>query len=606
MKRIKLRYLILSLLLLVCISYACKKEFLDIPPVGSLNPSIVANLQGVQGLLIGAYATLDGYPGNGDGGWGGAISNWTFGSIAADDAYKGSTTDDQGDIIPLETWTTNPSNGYTAGKWTNCYYGVQRANDVLRILPLAKDIPTDQVAQITAEARFIRGFQQFELKKVFGNVPYIAETVTGDTSAPASVSNISGSGYVDIWPDIEADFKFAMENLPETQPQVGRINKWGAEAFLAKVYMFQKKYTDAKPLLDELISSGTTSDGLKYDLINYSSNFNPAQNHKGDAEAVFNVQMSVNEGSGNAQNNNQGVANGNYGDLLNFPYNAGPGACCGFFNPSQSLANAYKTDANGLPLLDESYNSGGNVNTSTGPYTGNLDSRIDWAIGRKGIPYLDWGPHPGDAWIRDPANDGHFNAKKNVYAKSQQGSLSSTESYWAATELTANNVNIIRFADVLLWAAEADLATGDPATALTLVNRVRARAADPKGWVYAGGAAYSPSSGTYSPQTTPAAKYKVGLYPAGAFADPVYAMKAIIFERRLELSMEGQRFFDLVRWGIAAPVLNAFVAHEQSVIPYLNGAKFTAGKSEYFPIPQSQIDAVNASGTVYLKQNPGY
>jgi hypothetical protein len=157
-----------------------------------------------------------------------------------------------------------------------------------------------------------------------------------------------------------------------------------------------------------------------------------------------------------------------------------------------------------------------------------------------------------------------------------------------------------------LWAAEADLATGDPATALTLVNRVRARAADPKGWVYAGGAAYSAASGTYAPQTTPAAKYKVGLYPAGAFADPVYALKAIIFERRLELSMEGQRFFDLVRWGVAAPVLNTYVAHEQSVIPYLKGAKFTAGKSEYFPIPQSQIDAVNASGTVYLKQNPGY
>src|SRR5690348_6994150 len=149
--------------------------------------------------------------------------------------------------------------------------------------------------------------------------------------------------------------------------------------------MFEKKYSDAKPLLDELISSGTTSDGVKYDLINYSSNFNPAQNHKGDAEAVFVVQMSVNDGSGNAQNVGLGVANGNYGDLLNFPYNDGPGACCGFFNPSQNLANAYKTDAAGLPLLDESYNNGPDVHTATGPYTGNLDARIDWAIGREGI-----------------------------------------------------------------------------------------------------------------------------------------------------------------------------------------------------------------------------
>ena len=606
MKRNKLRHFILGFLLITSIGYACKSEFLDIPPVGTLNPSIMANMQGVQGLLVGAYATLDGYPGNGDGGWGGAISNWSFGSVAADDAYKGSTPDDQPDVVPIQSWTTNPSNGYTIGKWTNSYYGIQRANDVLRILPLATDIPAAEGTVITAEARFIRGFHHLELKKVFGNVPYVGENITGDTTGPAAVTNMSGSGYVNIWPEIEADFKFAMENLPATQPQVGRINKWGAQAFLAKAYMFQKKYDAAKPLLDELISSGTTSDGIKYDLINYSSNFNPAQNHKGDAEAVFVVQMSVNDGSGNAQNVGLGVANGNYGDLLNFPYNDGPGACCGFFNPSQNLANSYKTDAAGLPLLDESYNNGPDVHTAAGPYTGNLDARIDWAIGREGIPYLDWGPHPGDAWIRDVPNDGHFNAKKNVYAKSQKGTLSSTESYWASTELTANNVNIIRFADVLLWAAEADLELGDPATALTLVNRVRARAADPKGWVYAGGATYSASTSTYAPQTTPAAKYKVGLYPAGSFANKDFAMKAIIFERRLELSMEGHRFFDLVRWGIAAPVLNAYAAIEQDVVPIYKGAHFTESKNEYQPIPQSQIDALGASGTPYLKQNPGY
>src|SRR5690242_12640017 len=395
-----------------------------------------------------------------------------------------------------------------------------------------------------------------------------------------------------------------MQNLPATQPQVGRANKWAAQAFLAKCYMYEKKYSQAKPLLDELISSGTTSDGVKYDLINYGSNFNPAQNHKGDAEAVFVVQMSVNDGSGNAQNNGQGVSNGNYGDLLNFPYNNGPGACCGFFNPSQDLANAYKTDANGLPLLDGSYDSGTDVGGST--YTGTLDPRIDWVMGRKGIPYLDWGPFPGDSWIRDPANDGHFVPKKDIYAESQKGSLSSTESYWASTELTANNVNVIRFADVLLWAAEADVKTGDPADAVTLVNRVRDRAADPKGWVYGGGAAYDPGSATYSPQTTPAANYHIGDYPAGAFADPVYAMKAIMMERRLELAMEGQRFFDLVRWGVAADVLNAYQAYIKNYVPYYQGAHFTAGKNEYYPIPQSQIDAINSSGTVYLKQNPGY
>lgn len=608
MKRFRIKHVLLLVATISCIGYACNKSFLEVPPVGTLNPSIMANLQGVQGLLIGAYASLDGYPGNGDGGWGGAISNWTFGSVAADDSYKGSTSDDQQDVTPLQTWTANASNGYVSGKWQNSYYGIQRANDVLRILPLAKDISASEVDIITAEARFIRGLHHFELKKVFGNVPYVGENITGDTSLPVSVANFNASGYVNIWPQIEADFQFGVDKLPETQPQVGRANKWAAQAFLAKCYMFEGKYDLAKPLLDALISSGKTSDGLKYDLINYYSNFNPGQNHKGDAEAVFTVQMSVNEGSGNAQNAGLGVANGNYGDLLNFPYNAGPGACCGFNNPSQSLANAYKTDANGLPLLDESYNTGKNVSDpdAANTYTGTLDPRIDFSIGRKGIPYLDWGPHPGDAWVRDPAQNGHFNPKKNVYALSQKGSLSGVESYWASTELTANNVNVIRFADVLLWAAEADLKLGDPATALTLVNRVRARAADPKGWVYAGGATYDASKGIYSPQTTPAANYKIGQYATGVFADPVYAMKAIIFERRLELAMEGQRFFDLVRWGIADVVLNAYAAHEKTVVPTYVGAKFTKGKSELFPIPQSQIDALAGTGTPYLKQNPGY
>jgi len=604
MKRYKIRNLIFATVLLACISYACKKSFLDVAPVGTVSPAILANTKGVQGLLIGAYATLDGYSGNGSGGWGAAISNWTFGSIAADDAYKGSTPDDQPDVVPIEKWTVTSTNSYISDKWRNSYYGVQRANDVLRILPLATDISDADKTTITAEARFLRAFHHFELKKVFNNVPFVDETVTGDTTGPTRLANFNGSSYVNIWPQIEEDFKYAMANLPPTQPQVGRANKWAAQAFLAKVYMFQKKYTDAKPLLDDIIANGVTSDGVKYNLINYASNFNPGQNHTKDAEGVFVVQMSVNDGSGNSQNAGQGVANGNYGDLLNFPYNAGPGACCGFFDPSQSLANAYKTDAtSGLPLANP--DAGNDVSDPTSPYTGTLDPRIDWAIGRKGIPYLDWGPHPGDAWIRDPANDGHFNPKKNVYALSQKGKLSSTESYWASTELTANNVNVIRFADVLLWAAEADAQTGDLPGATTLVNRVRTRAADPAGWVYKGGASYDAGTATYSPQTTPADNYKIGTYTS-TFANATVAMQAIMTERRLELAMEGQRFFDLVRWGVAAQVLNAYAAHEQSVVPVYVGAVFTAGKNEYFPIPQNQIDVLGQTGTSYLKQNPGY
>ncbi|MEO7802081.1 MAG: RagB/SusD family nutrient uptake outer membrane protein, partial [Ginsengibacter sp.] len=300
-----------------------------------------------------------------------------------------------------------------------------------------------------------------------------------------------------------------------------------------------------------------------------------------------------------------GSPNGNYGDILNFPYNGGPGGCCGFYNPSQDLANAYKTDANGLPFLDESYAIGPRVGDSTNSYSGTLDPRLDWTIGRKPIPYLDWGNHPGADWIRNPVHDGLFSPKKNVYAVSQKGAFTDVGSaYWGPTELVANNVNLIRFADVILWAAECAAETGDIPKAMEYVNMVRARAADPTGWVYKG-SAYDAPSATYSNQTTPADKYKVGLYTAATFT-AANAITAVRFEKRLELAMEGHRFFDLVRWGIAAEVINRYIGREKAQRPLKKDAVFTAGKNEYFPIPQGEIDNLNDGGTVRLTQNPGY
>ena len=179
----------------------------------------------------------------------------------------------------------------------------------------------------------------------------------------------------------------------------------------------RQKYTDAYPILQDIIANGKTSAGAKYALNpHFFSNFNPAQ--KNSAESVFAAQTSVQDGSSVAWN---GEPNGNYGDILNFPYTGGPGACCGFNNPSQDLANAFKTDATtGLPLLDTWY-TGLSVSDQYGaPYAGTLDPRIDWTMGRPGIPYLDWGLHPGMGWIRNPINDGNKSPIKNVYAASQK------------------------------------------------------------------------------------------------------------------------------------------------------------------------------------------
>jgi hypothetical protein len=434
---------------------------------------------------------------------------------------------------------------------------------------------------------------------------YVDETVTY-VDGTLYVPNVDASGnFIDIWPKIEADFQFAADNLPNTQPQKGRANKWAALAYLGKVLMFEDKYATAKPILENVIQNGITAQGVKYSLVNFEDNFN-AQTKNGP-ESVFACQMSVNDGS---------ELNGNFGDVLNFPNGAGaPGGCCGFNNPSYNLANAYKTDGTtGLPLLD-TWNNGAGVSDTTNLYAGTLDPRVDWTIGRPGKPYLDWGPH-SKAWIRDISVNGVFNPKKNVYAKSQFGTYSSNEtSFWGATQINANNYTFIRFADVILWAAECEVETGSLTQAETYVNQVRSRAADPTGWVYAGGATYSATSSKYAPQTTPADNYKINTYPAGTFTaqGKDYARKAVRFERRLELAMEGHRFFDLQRWdngtGYMADVLNTYVSVEKNKnsFYYVNPtAKFTKGVNEFYPLPQTQIDLMNSSGKVVLKQLPGY
>lgn len=566
--------------------FNCSDTFLDRPPQGALDETSLKSEKGVNALLVSAYSALDGWTDSWGAGapWPQAGSNWIFGDVTGGDAYKGSDPGDQAEIVPIEKHQGLPTNGYFNSKWLTVYNGVARTNATLNLLSTLTDaqISAANKGKIEAESRFLRAHFHFEAKKMWNMVPYIDDVIAkagGSNPAAFKVEN-----NVDIWPKIEEDMKFAADNLPATMGEVGRANKWAAKAYLAKIYMFQNKMTLAKPILDDVIANGATADGRKYGLhANFHDNFNAET--KNGIESVFAMQASVNDGDADGQN-------GNWGDILNFPYTGGPGQCCGFDQPTQNLVNAYKTSATGLPLLDtfndaDVTNDQGIASTAAfTPYAGTLDPRLDWTVGRRGIPYLDWGKHPGAAWIRDQAYAGPYSPIKRVFYQSQSKSLS-TSTGWAQGP-NANNYTLIRFAEVLLWRAEIAASEGDEPTTRNLVNQIRNRAKTGK---------------KVKDGTADAANYSVEPYTTIAAADLV---KVVRFERRLELAMEGHRFFDLVRWGVADQVMNVYFATEGNKRGYLKGSTFVKGKNEYFPIPQDQIIQSSISNAPTLKQNPGY
>ncbi|MBK8502969.1 MAG: RagB/SusD family nutrient uptake outer membrane protein [Saprospiraceae bacterium] len=583
MKRINfLKRITLTSVAFMLVMMSCKYEFLDVAPTGSLSSALLATKAGIEGVLIGAYGSLKG-EGSG-GGQPAGPNHWVTGTICGGEANKGTDPGDFSSINPVQRYETDPTAGDINGIWRARYEGISRANEVLRLLSLATGISGADAARISGEARMLRGHFYFDLQKHFNKIPYIDETIIA-----SEIGSVPNSGAV--WSQIEADFQFAYDNLPETQAQAGRLNKWAAAAYMGKAKLYQKKFGEAKTWFDNVIANGVTTNGLKYALVDSYSQIYNAENDN-NAEAVMDVESSNNSGS---------VNNSNGFDVLNYPYNTGPdgpGNCCGFNQPSFELANSFRTDPSGLPLLDGSYNSDANAikhdyGVEAGdPFTpdaGNLDPRIDHSIGRRGIPYLDWIAHPGKAWIRSQPYAGPYSPKKYIYYKSQENTFTDGSGWTRGYSIM--NYTIIRYADVLLMAAEAEIEAGDLTKAMDYINQVRRRAANADTFVK-------------NPDGSDAANYVISEYSAAQFADKTSATTALRMERKLELSGEGHRFFDLVRWGIASEVLNAYLQHEgKYLVTMFGGSKFTAGKSEYYPIPQNQIDI---QGSDVLSQNPGY
>jgi len=573
--KLKIGVLLASGAMLVAVS--CSEEFLEVPPVGQLSENQLISLAGLDASLIAAYSQV-----NGRGNRLGSPSNWVWGSIRGGEANKGTDPGDFTTINPIQRFENNAASGEMGSKYNVCYEGIARANSVLRLLKKAgPDVTPTDVTRLSAQARFLRAHFYFELARDYDKTPYVDENVDYGSGLEKVKNDKS------LYPFIVADLEYAISKLPATQPQVGRVNVWAAKSYLAKVYMYTKEYTKAKALFDDVIANGVTSNGLKYGLVPYYDDMFRGKNDN-HQESIWAYQSAANTGS---------VANANPEFDLNFPYNtgpAGPGNCCGFFQPSFTFVNAFRTDANGLPLLDKTYNGAANevkndMGVASGaaftPDAGNLDPRLDHTVGRRGIPYLDWMDHPGQAWIRNQPNAGPYSPKKYVYAKSEAGTFQDNSSWTPG--YTGINFMIIRFADILLLAAEAEIEVGSLEKAREYVNRVRTRAIN---------SFIKRSNGTN------AANYVISTYKT-AWTSKATAQLAVRHERLLELGMEGHRFYDLQRWGTAQAELDFYFAYDGvKLASALGGSKY-ADKFKWVPIPQDQIDLV---GKDILVQNPGF
>lgn len=587
MKKTIITFVLIGIMVFI---QSCSEDFLTKEPTGSAAGTIFDDAKGIDALLTGTYAIV---PGSSlwDVSWGASIHNWTYGSAASDDAYKGSEVTDQAPANDIEKWNVQPNNPYPDDKWKlTLGMGVFRANEALKVVANVEEIGNitgEEADSFRAELRFLRALFNFEAWLVFGD--YIP-IVTEETEDPSQVSNENPAGAV--LEHIINDLEFAWTNLPETQSQPGRATRYAAMALGARAYLQDLQYSNAKPLLDDIIASN------QFTLMErFIENFEIETNN--NSESIFEVQANVND--------IEESLNAEMGIGLNWPHGGDIGMCCGFHQPSQNLVNAYKVDENGLPLFDTFNDSdlandaGIDSDETFVPDDHPVDPRLDFTVSRRGIPYKDWGVNRGKSWIRNQADGGpYLPVAKPFFKKSERLSLSTTTGW--QTGINANNYRYLRYSHVLLWRAEVAAFEGDLEYARELVNTIRERAGNDmvmgRVLVYELPESFYPwgEEGDID-WDQPAANYQIGLYESFANADE--AMTAVQWEQRLEFATEGMRFFDLRRWDnlpnkiggkSMAEILNEFAAADTRVrSDFMKGVSFN-NDAKYMPVPQSQLD----------------
>ena len=574
-----LKTLFVASFAIFALTVACDDEFLTKEPQAALSGPALNNAAGVEGKLISAYSTLSGYGMDGGGTWYYSTWAWIFGSISSDDALKGTDAGDQPEHSFIETYDFNTFNVHNRDKWRSGYWGAARANDVIQSAEAAEDISATRKAEIIGEAKFIRGWQHFEMQKMYRTPKYVgSENFSLDDLDASKVPNTGK-----IWAQIEQDFADAAAALPATQGQVGRASKWAAKAYLAKAKIYQSDWSGAEPILMDIINNGP------FELVdNFEDNYLVAT--RNNKESIFEIQYAVSSADTNASNAEIGLAH---------PYIA-PWGCCGFLQAPQDLVDFFQTDANGLPLLDESWKTN-HITNPTGANIGqpignpSVDPRLDHTVGRPGILFKNHHIMQVD-YVRDLTYAGPYFSKKHIAEPEGFG-----VGGWG--NLSANNLRIMRLGHVILWAAEAKMELGKLEESRALINRLRARAANPAGFVP--GATQGATRPEYTLTGSPGANYNIGQY-TGAWTSQATARQAVRYETRLETAMEGNRFFDLQRWGVQNEVLNDYLARESKYRIYLQGKKFTSPKNEFYPIPTYAIDRSFKDGEPTLTQDPNY
>ncbi len=536
-------------------------DFLDVTPQSLLSEEQVKDPTQVEQLCVAAYASL------GNDHYDKPFSLWPYGNVRSDDAYKGGN--DQTDIAAFHYYEISENIktdfGEADGLWFFIFEAISRTNSALSVLKTVDEKEFTLKNSRMGEMYFLRGHFYFMLKEVFGHIPFVDEDTPMNNYA--KVSNTLPND--EQWAKICNDFQQAYNLLPATQSEVGRANKIAAAAYLAKAYLFKAYRQDEQNGVTGTPNQDDLNKVLEYTEVvmnssyrleaDIANNFLPGTYQNG-RESIFAVQYSYDDGTM--------FGRLNWGDLLSVPMGLG---CCDFHKPSQNLVNAFKT-VNGLPDFDRYNNSNYVIGED------NADPRLYHTVAIPGVPYkYNEELIYEENWNRTPSVYGHYaSLKENVDP--------SCDCFKNVSPFYANSKNriILRFADILLVRAEALIELGRQDEARPLINQLRERA----------------KSTVFIPY---AKKVNIATYPADNWTQN-YARQALRWERRLELAMEGHRFFDLVRWGIASDVLNKYFQSEGERRYYLKEGKFDKNQDEYIPIPQQQI---NFTEGIY-KQNPGW